>query len=296
MEATLTDAFAAALPPAFGPAAADAGLERALQEFVDRAASGWPEVRDHADAFVAFVAPKLQPALPIAEQLAELHAADLALAWACARDRPGAVAAFEARFGASMRRVAERQAGDEVAAEDVVQGIRERLFARGGASRIADYRGTGALHKWVRVSIRRAALDYLRARGRRIDVPSDDEQLDERVRELDPELELMKETYRGAFADALTEALRSLESRQRNVLRHRLVHAVKVEDIATIYRVDRKTITRWIAAAQERILASVRTTLQANLQLPPEELTSLMRLVQSRLDFSLSAALKAGDS
>jgi RNA polymerase sigma-70 factor (ECF subfamily) len=289
----LADDLVAALPPECDRPRAPAELEPALRRLLERAAPGWHEVRAHAAEFVRFVAARLQSDRPIDEQLDNLHATDLALAWACSSERPGAVAAFEARFGASMRAVAARYAGDDVDAQDVVQGIRERLFGRAGASKIADYRGAGALHKWVEISIRRAGLDHVRARGRRPEIASDDERLDERVREFDPELEYMKEAYRGAFEQALSDALRSLEPRQRNVLRHRLVYAVQIEEIAAIYGVNRKTITRWIAAAQDQLLEAVRATLRARLQLPPEELTSLMRLVRSRLDFSLSAALRS---
>ena len=266
-------------------------VDDAWHALMERAKGGWAGVAEQPEAFASFVRARLGEG----QSPAALFAEDLALSWACASGQPGAVAEFERRFGDLMERIATQYAGDATSADDVVQGIRARLFS-GEEARIGRYAGRGALEKWVQVTVRRAGLDFVRASGRRPDVLGDEPVLDDRVRELDPELDYMKEAYREAFEAALADALGSLTSRQRNVLRHRLVNELRVDEIAGIYRVNRKTITRWIAAAREDLLIQVRTLLQARLQLPPEEFTSLIRLVRSRLDLSLSLALKPSDA
>jgi RNA polymerase sigma-70 factor, ECF subfamily len=61
-------------------------------------------------------------------------------------------------------------------------------------------------------------------------------------------------------------------------------------ELAATLGVGRATVTRWIASARQEILASARRKLGEELSLRPAELESLMGLMRSRLDLSLSSA------
>jgi RNA polymerase sigma-70 factor (ECF subfamily) len=60
-----------------------------------------------------------------------------------------------------------------------------------------------------------------------------------------------------------------------------------IEAIAAVYGVHRMTISRRIAASRAEILATTQRLLRERLRVTPEELDSLLRLVQSRIDVSI---------
>jgi len=171
-----------------------------------------------------------------------------------------------------------------------VQSVREKLFGTRGDARIVEYAGRAPLRKWLHVCVRRAGLDFARARGREV-APASDEQLVADLQAGSLDLEYVKRTYGDVFHDAFTAALAGLDKRERNVLRHHLVHGLKVEEVAGMYRVSRRTVTRWIAGAREQMLQTIRDTVQTRLQIPEAELTSFLRVVRSRFDVDLSVAL-----
>jgi RNA polymerase sigma-70 factor, ECF subfamily len=55
--------------------------------------------------------------------------------------------------------------------------------------------------------------------------------------------------------------------------------------------VHRATAARWLTDARERLGEIIRTELAARLQIAAEEVDSIVRLVQSRVDMSLDRLL-----
>lgn len=68
-----------------------------------------------------------------------------------------------------------------------------------------------------------------------------------------------------------------------------------IDEIAGIYRVHRATAARWLARIRERLYTGTRTELMQRLAVDPREFDSVMRLIRSRLDASISAGLRADD-
>ncbi len=280
----------AAFVGAAGHEGTDRAAMQALADAIARAQETWPELVDDPPAFAGYLGRRLAEAgTPIAG-VAELHVEDLALAFACAAGRPAALRAFERDYAATMTEIAEKFADDRAGADEIVQGVREKLFGTRRDARIAEYAGRGPLRKWLRVCVRRAGLDFARARGREV-VPAGDEQLVADLQAGSLDIDYVKRTYGEVFHDAFTAALAALDRRERNVLRHHLVHGLKVEEVAGMYRVSRRTVTRWIAAAREQMLQTIRDTVQTRLQIPDAELTSFLRVVRSRFEVDLSVAL-----
>ena len=272
---------------------ADPAMKAALDEVLRRARLVHPDVAE--DRFLAHVAARLRPGTPVVAQLEALHVEDLALAWACVEGAPPAIERLLREHASVLRAATEPH---DPAADDVAQTIRERLLGIGGPAKLLDYAGRGPLAAWLRVTARRIAIDLARTRNRHAQrVVAHDDALAAEVADEDVELHFMKEAYREAFDDALAQALASLTPRQRSVLRHRLVQDVQIQDIARIYDVNRKTITRWIAEARAAVFDAVRRTLGERLALGEAEFESLLRVVRSRLGAGITGALRLeGDS
>jgi RNA polymerase sigma-70 factor (ECF subfamily) len=274
--------------------ASDDATIAALADVLARIRAAWPGLAfddvELADALGRRIAEATTPA----DALAELHAEDLALALACARGDAAAFRAFERTYASLMAEAATQLAGDGVAADEIVQAVREKLFGTRGDAKIGEFAGRGPLRKWLRVIVRRAGLDFVRARGRRVEV-SDDRELVDDLRDGGLDVDYIKRSYGQVFQDAFVGALASLDARQRNVMRHHLVHGLTVEEIGGMYSVSRRTVTRWIAATRLHLLHELRERVRAELQIPEAELTSFLRDVRSRLEVSLGGVLRDGD-
>ncbi|HWQ29246.1 MAG TPA: transcriptional regulator, partial [Dehalococcoidia bacterium] len=64
-----------------------------------------------------------------------------------------------------------------------------------------------------------------------------------------------------------------------------------LEEVATVYRVHRATGARWIAQARAALLERLGAELRRRLRADTREVASLVRLLESQLDVTLSRLL-----
>jgi RNA polymerase sigma-70 factor (ECF subfamily) len=228
------------------------------------------------------------------ESLSTLRAADLALAAACARGEPKALARFEAQLFGQIDAAYAQLRPATVTLDELRQAMRDRLFVADGAPRIASYRGRGDLRSWVRMAATRFLIDLVRADSARPDRPAGDEQLaDVATTAYDPEIAFLKHTYRNEFRAAFSDALAALEPRERNVLRLRYLDGLEVAEVARVYRVHRVSMSRTLAKIRTSLLAAIHETLVKRLDVDRDELDSIMTLIHSQLDVTLGGLLRS---
>lgn len=269
--------------------------EPRLEAAVARAASAgrarWPGVAVTDTELLTWLAERCPDGSDPVEALASMHTDDLYLACACARGDARAIALFESEILPAARPAIARIDSDPEAISETIAELRVRLLVDGeaGPARIRSYIGRGPLTSWVQVAAMRLAYSAKRR------VPGAREDA-ERLAVLpyvgdDPELARIRaelaEPFRRAFADALA----SLETRDRNVLRLHLLEGVSTESIGRIYHVHRATVARWIARVHESLLSDTRRRLSRELRLEGSELDSFMRLLASQLEVSIVSAL-----
>jgi RNA polymerase sigma-70 factor (ECF subfamily) len=216
---------------------------------------------------------------------------DLFLACACLRGDAVALAEFDREvlgaLGPTLARLCRGGGADEVK-----QVLRQRLLLGegGGRARIGDYSGRGPLRHWVAAAAARVALNLRRGRG--AEASEGDEALAELPAEgEDAELAYIKAAHRREFVAAFQASLQSLTGRERTLLRLSFLDGLSIDEIGAMYRVHRSTVARWIARCREELLTETRRRLQEKLQLSPSELRSLMGVVDSHIDVSLSRFL-----
>jgi RNA polymerase sigma-70 factor, ECF subfamily len=278
----LSDAFGAALAPEAREGFVAEGLEEKLAKLVDDARRAWPDVEVADDVFVGWLAERLRPG----EGLEALSISDLYLACACARGQEEAHRALRNGFLSAMRQAACEVASSEI--DEVVQRVLEKvLVGRDGAPpRLAKYRGTGSLESWLRVTTVREGLSLHRARAR---IPEQNvgSLLDAVMVGDDPEIELLKRTYRAAFRRAFQRAFESLDPRDRNVLRFSYLDGSSIDDLATLYGVHRATVARWRNSARAALLKATRDAFTDEQDLPPRDFESIVRLIGSQLEVTI---------
>lgn len=252
-----------------------------LDRFVELARAAWPEIALDDDAFLAFVAQRVTGS--IATTLEQMPAADLYLACACSRNDPAALRAFEDLLGAIDPALAHMGLFADLF-DEVKQRLRIKLFlvAHDHAPRILDYMGRGNLRGWLRVIAVREALNTMRADRRALandlsDVP---------LTAPDPALEHLKARYRHEFQQAIAEGAKRLEPRERNLLRQYYLDAFTFEVLARMYRVHLATVARWVEKARTALLGETRRVLVTQMNVPRDELDSILRLIESQLEIS----------
>jgi RNA polymerase sigma-70 factor (ECF subfamily) len=251
------------------------------------ARSRWPAF-DVGDAtFSEYVAARLSVTASLSPALLEQRVSDLYLACACGLGDPQAIAVFESLYFDEVDAVATRLNRKGARADDLRQQIRERLFLGSAEAppKVTSYSGDGDLRSWVRVVSMRAVLNLTRG--------GEKERADESVLLMvpdladDPELGFMKRLYKAEFDAAVSDGLRALSLRERNVLKYVVADGLSTLAVGTIYGVHRTTIKRWLAEAQQRFVGAVRDAMMRRLRVSRAELESILRLVQSRIDLRL---------
>lgn len=86
-------------------------------------------------------------------------------------------------------------------------------------------------------------------------------------------------------------ALASLSEELRALLRYSLLDGWNVDRIGALYGVHRATAARRVAVARDQLADAIRKDLSSRLSIPVDEVDSVVRLVQSRIDVSLSRIL-----
>lgn len=292
LETSMPAAFLASLPEekrAAWQKVARLGVE--LAQLWSNAAVGWADVSVDSEKFAEYLGARA-PEVAGEGVLQTLHTADLYLACACSHGQEQALAAFEEHCGREWERGIARFSLQAAESAEIRQALRTRLFvaAEQEAAHIQRYSGKGAIQAWYRTTTVRATIDYLRAtdRQQRLHVSRD---LDDHVALVDLELDYLKRNYRQEFKQSFHAALRALTSEDRNLLRYQVLEELTLEEIGLIYGLHLTSIARRLQKLRQLLLASTREHLQERLRVDDEELESIMRLIGSRLDVSISAVL-----
>lgn len=268
-------------------------FQEELVRFVEASRAAWPQFSVPAGAFARHLAEKMSEGTrPI--PLESIHGKDLYLALACAQGLEGALLVLDRQFLNTLPSAMAHFDRSGVVADDILQTLRQRilLVTKEGRPRIADYSGRGSLKSWLRAAALHTAINLGR-RGK-LEVEVDDAaMLEGRASAGNIELDYMKARYRGEFKEAFRKALAELAPRDRNILRLHVVEGVGIQQIGASFGVHRATVARWVAQSRQQLLEATRRYLTHALHLKTDELESLMGLVRSQLDLSISSFLQS---
>jgi RNA polymerase sigma-70 factor (ECF subfamily) len=262
------------------------GLEDALTSALERAHLAWPASRVDDALFGRELAMRIPAGGDPLSALDSLNVADVYLAVACAGRDEAALAAFERIGVPEVRATLARMGLSGALTEETTQVMREELLVRaeGARPRILNYGGTGTLRAWLRSVAARTGLRLARKeRGT--------EELHESMTAAaDDDLELgyLKRRYAATFQEAFREALAAIPTKDRLLLKQRLRHHLSLEDMGAIYAVHASTVSRRVAEARERLVAETRDAMMRRLNVGRAEVSSILRLIYSEVDVTLS--------
>lgn len=264
-------------------------LADALEQGLNLAREHGPALPVADDVFLVFVAQRLNH--PDLDALQVLHWGDLWVAFGCALGQPVAIERLERSYMPQVTAALRRMSAPSQQLDDMLQVVRQQLVAEG---RIAEYGGRGPLQAWLRVAAVRAVLKLGR-KGYR-ELLEDDEAMFDGTTSSDPELLLIKQTYRESFKRAFQGALDDLAPRDRLILQQYVVDRLTVDDLARLHRVHRATAARWVAKARETLVAETRRRFSASADWSASECAGVMKLIESNLDATILRRIAADEA
>ena len=255
-------------------------FESEFEAQLANARARWPEAPEPDATFAELVAARV---------MQKPRIEDLYLAWWCRSGDTTAIAAFETAFEDELRTTTTKFR--ELQADELRQLLRIKLFVGTPDTppKIREYAGTGALKSWLRVTAVRLFIDIMRStRTQRYEQELDDVEI---LGIADPQGRTIRAELGAAVKHAFAAAVAKLLPRQRVFLRHAYVDHHTLDQIAAHYAVHRTTVARTLAAAREQLIAETRAGVIAAVGIEDEELTSVIRMLDSRIDLSLSRVL-----
>jgi RNA polymerase sigma-70 factor (ECF subfamily) len=267
-------------------------LGELLESKLSEAKGAWPQIAMDEEAFVTHIARCLGGAVGAGELIEGLHIPDLFLAFACGRGDAKAVAAFEANFVSAIPEVLARM-GKVIPKDEVVQLLRAKVLLAQGERppKILDYSGRGPLAGWLRVAAVRTALDLARQTPAERS-PNEDVLEGAAATSEDPELLHIRRRHVDDFKAAFKGAMSALSVEDRNILRLQLVDGLSIDEIGAVFGVHRATAARWLARCRERVRDETKRLLSERLNMTDSEFHSMVLILQSDLDISISGLLK----
>ncbi|MCY1015045.1 sigma-70 family RNA polymerase sigma factor [Pyxidicoccus sp. MSG2] len=283
------------------PTEAEAGaLDALLVRAWEQARTQWPTVTLPVTRFVIHVAERLpasNPVGPIAPLLDSLSLVELYLTCACLQGMTSAQEAFERNYLAKLPAKLRGLKQPDAMIDDVCQITRVKLLVATpeSAPRIGDYTGRGALLSWVLVIAGRTA-----SKLRAAEKPAPDDSSEEIIKVLpgqgiDPELDVMKRRHHSEFRQAVREAASTLSPDERHLLRLHFSDQLSTYELASLFRVNQSTISRWLKSARQRVYEETRSRLQERLGLSTPGFKSFLAFIGSQLDLNISQILEEKD-
>jgi RNA polymerase sigma-70 factor (ECF subfamily) len=266
--------------------AGDAQLELHLVAVHEAARRRWPALEVDRTTFIAHAAERHPSGLALDRWCAE----ELYLTCGLLAGDPRALEIFDAEYLAMLDRTLARFA-DQALVDDAKQILRERLLVRADDAppRIAAFTGKGSLAKWLDVAALRTAISM---RRKRRETTLDTGALAAlQGASPDPQIAHLKQTYLAEFTESWRRALRELEPRDRTLLRLHLLDRLSVDRLGVLYGVHATTAARWIRQIRDRLSDRVRDAMRERLAVSADELASIVALIRSQLDVTLTELL-----
>lgn len=288
----MSEAFASALDVSARPRfEGNVGIADTLGQLRAAATAAFPEIAVTETEYASELARRLGAAAT-PELLARVRADHVHLAIACARGDEAAIRRFESEFLDEVAACAQRMRARDDQADEVRSYLRRTLFVSepGRNAALSEYSGRGDLRSYLRVITTRELVRVIDGGKREVGI--EEESFFDKLSPLsDPEVGYLREAYRPDVDAAMRIAVSKLAADSRALLRYSLVDGWSIDRIAKLYGIHRATAARRVAAVRDELGELMRIELAARLAIPVEEVDSVVRLVQSRVDVSLSRLL-----
>lgn len=212
---------------------------------------------------------------------------DVYLACACGLGQEAACRLFDRTYAGVMKRATKGICRVSEGVQEIEQVVREKLFV-GPPPGLLKYSGRSSLEAWLRLVVKRAALDAQRAARRSArrealamnpcDLPAGSF-----------EAELDRRRHAAFLQLALSRALEALPSRDSDLLRLYYASGVGIDALGRAFGVHRSTAARWIEKIESELGTHLRHwARKTSRAFTEDELRELLVPTDRRTEFAIS--------
>lgn len=244
-----------------------------------------------------------------AAYVASLHAADLALACACADGDPAAWEHVMTHIRPSLYGAARAMTRDETAARDLTDSMWADLYGlKGGEpsagerstrrSLFVSFQGRSKLSTWLRAVLAQRHVDAIREADRTVPLPDDHGAGISSSRPIgassgdDPDPH--RSRYLAVFEQALTTSLQSLAAGARLRLAYYYVQGLTLAEIGRLVDESEATVSRKLAKARREVRADVERILSREHRLTEAEIGLCYEYALGEWPFDLTQIVSEG--
>ncbi|MBK7076338.1 MAG: hypothetical protein IPH44_29005 [Myxococcales bacterium] len=290
---SLVEEFVAAVPVELWPGFGDRpALQAQLERLRAEAVAAFPDLEVDPGLFARELARRLGVLVSPA-QLATVRAAHVHLAIACAAGDELAIRRLDRDLLAGeLRATGARLKARPELVEEVAGQLRRLVFTSepGRQAAVSAFSGRCDLQSYLRVIATRELVKLI-GKDRRL-VQFDEDAIVSLIAPGDgPDLLEMRARYKPEVDAAIRAALVGLPAAERALLRYSVVDGWSIDRIAALYGLHRSTAARRVSAARDQLAAAIRAEVAARLAISIDEVDSIVRLVQSKLEVSLERLL-----
>jgi RNA polymerase sigma-70 factor, ECF subfamily len=221
-----------------------------------------------------------------------LRARDLYLVCALGLGDRLAQTIFETEYMPRVRHALLQFGTSEPGIADIKQNLYGRLLEKQDVTVVrSGYGGRGDLGSWLCTCAIREAGHRARRGQRELALEQASEEILRDLRN-SPESATLTGRLKEVFQQSFKEAIATLSSRERNLLRYHFLAELTIDQIGTLYHVHRATAARWVARAQENLVKKTRELFVVRAQVNTESLPRIMELIESQLSVNHGNVLK----
>jgi RNA polymerase sigma-70 factor (ECF subfamily) len=263
-------------------------LRVAIELLLDRAKAKWPGLALSDEAFLSKLGARVRESSGVIGMLQRLRTSDLYAAWASETGDSAAIAAIMSQSRKTLDEALSPMRLAPHERDEVLQKLQQRVFV-GEKPRIVTYSGTGSIGTWLSATAVRLAIDA--KRQERPDEALDDQLAAAVADTANLELQVIRKQYQAEFKQAFRDAFRALTLDERNLIRLTFIDRLSIDALAAMTGLHRSTVARRIAALRDELAKSTRKRLMDTFKLTTSDVNSLMRVVVSAFDASLTSLL-----
>jgi RNA polymerase sigma-70 factor, ECF subfamily len=276
------------------------GLEESDVEFLSAELAGafergrckWPRFRVDATKFARHLGGLWAGKGRALDWVAQREFEELYFALACLERDPVALQELEPMVTAAVPKQLARLRLSEADQDDIRQDLLLRLLEHASDEPhcLTGYDGTGKLKGYLQTIAYRSAVDVQRKRGKETSV-----ELAPVVRDDDLERKHMRALYGVPVTDSLFAAAGELTPKERRMVWLYFFKGRSIDQLAKVLQKHRATAHRRLVRIVKTILARSKQRLHDSLGVNEKEAQSLMALVRSDLEISLTKFIQKKD-
>ncbi len=227
--------------------------------------------------------------------LSRIHTNDLYLTTACAQGNEVAWQRFDQTYRSQVYRLARSFSTTVDLGDELAGSLLADLFFtdQSNRPRIASYEGLGSLNRWLRIVVAHRAANERERKWNQVEGLAQAQEVIEQCYVKRLEARMRANRYTALIGDALRQASRTLNERERLILLMKYDEALSSKEVAATLGVQPPRVTQLLQQIRQKIKQGVIEILSQKYKLSREAIEECLTDLAENPEHSIVESLKA---